>query len=352
VTDRAPFWRSGLASRHRRVIGLLFEAVLALTVVADAETLPSAQAPAAIEVRVEAVAAFDVRDPGRRQFGLLEFRGGLALRSSYKNFGGMSAIRVASDGAHFIALNDKGWWFRGRIVYEGSRPTGIVEAEMAPILGPDGHPLAARGWYDTESIAEDGGTLYVGIERVHQIVRFNYGKEGLSARGRPVPPPPGFRSLPFNRGLEALVFVPKGLPLGGTLIAISERGLDAVGNISGFLLGGPSPGGFAVKRSSSYDVSDAALLPGGDVLLLERKLSWTSGLNVRIRRIGLGEIKPGATVDGPVLFEADLGYEIDNMEGLSVHRNAGGATVLTLISDDNFLPFQRTLLLQFTLAEP
>jgi hypothetical protein len=57
-------------------------------------------------------------------------------------------------------------------------------------------------------------------------------------------------------------------------------------------------------------------------------------------------------VDGPVLLEADLGYEIDNMEGLSVHRNAGGETVLTLISDDNFLPFQRTLLLQFTLAEP
>jgi hypothetical protein len=252
-------------------IGLLFAAVLALTVVADAQTLPSAAALVAIEVRAEPVAAFDVRDPARRQFGLLEFRGGLALRSTYKNFGGMSAIRVASDGEHFIALSDKGWWFRGRIVYEGSRPNGIVEAEMAPILGPDGQPLAARGWYDTESIAEDGGTLYVGIERVHQIVRFNYGKEGLFARGRPIPPPPGFRSLPFNRGLEALVFVPKGLPLGGTLIAISERGLDSAGNISGFLLGGPRPGGFAVRRSSSYDVSDAALLPGGDVLLLERQ---------------------------------------------------------------------------------
>ena len=165
------------------------------------------------------------------------------MRSSYKNFGGMSAIRVASDGAHFIALNDKGWWFRGRIVYDGSRPIGIVDAEMAPMLGPDGQPLAARGWYDTESIAEDGGTLYVGIERVHQIVRFNYGKEGLLARGRPIAPAAGFRSLPSNRGLEALVFVPKGLPLGGTLIAISERGLDTAGNISGFLLGGPSPGG-------------------------------------------------------------------------------------------------------------
>jgi hypothetical protein len=40
------------------------------------------------------------------------------------------------------------------------------------------------------------------------------------------------------------------------------------------------------------------------------------------------------------------------MEGLSVHRSAGGETVLTLISDDNFSAVQRTLLLQFTLAEP
>ena len=57
-------------------------------------------------------------------------------------------------------------------------------------------------------------------------------------------------------------------------------------------------------------------------------------------------------VDGPVLFDVDLGYEIDNMEGLSVHRSAGGEVVLTLISDDNFSAVQRTLLLQFTLAEP
>ena len=71
-----------------------------------------------------------------------------------------------------------------------------------------------------------------------------------------------------------------------------------------------------------------------------------------MRRIALGEIKPGAVVDGPVLFDVDLGYEIDNMEGLSVHRSGGGEVVLTLISDDNFSAVQRTLLLQFTLAEP
>ena len=354
MSVRMARWRCGLTRTNRRTIAALIaaSALLLALVSGDAQVSPSAAPPVAIEVHSESITAFDVRDASLRQFGLLEFRGGLVLRSSYQHFGGISAIRVAPDGAHFIALTDQGWWFRGRIVYEGTRPSGIADVEMAPILGADGRPLAARGWYDTESIAEDGGTLYVGIERVHQIVRFNYGKEGLFARGRPIALPPGLRSLPSNKGIEALVFVPKGLPLAGTLIAISERGLDKAGNIRGFLIGGASPGDFAVTRSSNFDVTDAALLPGGDVLLLERRFSWSSGLAVRMRRIPLGEIKPGAVVDGPVLIEVDLGYEIDNMEGLSVHRSAGGEVVLTLISDDNFSVVQRTLLLQFTLAEP
>jgi hypothetical protein len=346
VSGRAPLWRRVF------VIVALIAGALAFAAATHAQKPPTAGPSTAIEVRAEPIRAFDVRDPGHRQFGLLEFRGGLVLRSSDKNFGGLSAIRVAADGAHFIALTDRGWWFRGRIVYDGTRPRGIAEAEMAPILAADGRPLAVRLWFDTESIADDGGTLYVGIERVHQIVRFNYGKEGLLARGHAIPVPKDLRSLPANKGLEALLFVPKGLPLASTLIAISERGLDAGGDIRAFLIGGPSPGAFAVKRSADYDVSDGALLPGGDVLLLERKFSWTSGLAVRIRRIALGAIRPGAVVDGPVLFEADLGFEIDNMEGLSVHRMPGGEVVLTLVSDDNFSALQRTLLLQFTLAEP
>lgn len=351
MTDRArrpcPGW-----SKRGAVAALLAIALLFAAVPGDAQAPPAVAPPAAIVVAAQPIAAFDIRDPSRRQFGLLEFQGGLALRSSYKNFGGLSAIRVASDGEHFIALSDRGWWFRGRIVYDGTQPIAIADAEMAPVLGADGRPLAARGWYDTESLAEDGGTLYVGIERVHQIARFNYGKDGLLARGEPIAVPPALRALPANKGLEALVFVPKGFGLAGTLIAISERGLDNAGNILAFLIGGRSPGSFAVQRSADYDISDAALLPGGDVLLLERKFSWTGGLVIRMRRIALGEIKPGALVDGPILVEADLGYEIDNMEGLSVHRGADGETVLTLISDDNFSMIQRTLLLQFTLADP
>jgi hypothetical protein len=68
--------------------------------------------------------------------------------------------------------------------------------------------------------------------------------------------------------------------------------------------------------------------------------------------VPLATVKPGATVDGPVLIESDMGYQIDNMEGISVHRAVDGKLVLTLISDDNFSIIQRTILLQFTLAEP
>jgi hypothetical protein len=343
VSRRAPIGRA---------VALLAGVLLAAASPGAAPAPPSAEAPVAVEVQAQPFSALEIRDPSRRQFGLLEFRGGLVLRSAYRNFGGLSAIRVEADGAHFIALNDKGWWLRGRIVYDGARLAGIADAEMAPMLGPDGRPLTARGWYDTEAIAADGGTLYVALERVHQILRFNYGRDGLAARGQPIAVPPAMRALTANKGIEALVFVPKGLPLAGTLIAISERSLDRSGDMLGFLIGGPSPGGFTVRRSGDFDVSDAALLPGGDLLLLERKFSWTGGLNVRLRRVTLADVRPGARVEGAILFEADLGYEIDNMEGLSVHRNAAGETVLTLVSDDNFSMIQRTLLLQFALAEP
>ncbi len=147
------------------------------------------------------------------------------------------------------------------------------------------------------------------------------------------------------------MFVPKGQPLAGALIAISERGLDPAGNIIGFLIGGPAPGQFAVKRTKNFDVSDATLLPSGDLLLLERKFSVLEGVGIRIRRIPAGTVLPDAVIDGPTVFEVDLGYEIDNMEGIDTHVAENGETVVTMISDDNFSMIQRTLLLQFTLVE-
>ncbi len=337
----------------QRVRGTLAILALALfTLSASAQTVArTPDAPARIEIAARPIAAFEPRDPARVQFGALTFRGGMSLTSPHREFGGISSIRLNADGVRFLAVTDKGWWLRGRIVHEGTRPVGVADAEMAPVLGPDAKPLAARGWYDTESMAEDGGIVYLGIERVHRVVRLDVARHGLLARGQPIAVPPGMAKLPSNKSIECLEYVKTGT-LARTLMAISERGLDENGNIKGFLIGGQSPGEFSVKRIGGFDIGDCVVTPAGDLLLLERSFSRLRGVGMRIRRVSLADVKPGAIIDGPALVETDMGYQIDNMEGLSAHRAADGSLVLTLISDDNFSLIQRTLLLQFTLSEP
>jgi hypothetical protein len=337
----------GVALNYRRLRGLA--TAVALLVLAAAAPV-QAQRVGSVErivIRSQAIEAFDPRETGRTNFGALTFRGGLILESDHRAFGGLSGLHVAADG-RFLSVTDKGTWLRGRIVARNGRPIAIADAEIAPILGADGRPLSRRGWYDAEALAWDDGTAYVGIERVNQIVRFDYAKDGLVARGQPIAVPPAVRTWPHNQGIECLAAAPAGTPLAGTLIALSERGLDAHGNLLGFLIGAAG-GPFTLRRRDEFDVSDCALTPRGDLLVLERRFSWTSGLAMRIRGVPVAALKPGALVDGKQLIVADMGHQIDNMEGLSVHRAADGALVLTLVSDDNFSPLQRTLLLQFTL---
>jgi hypothetical protein len=311
----------------------------------------SAVAPVSIEVNARPIPSFDPRDRSHVRIGSLQYRSGLVLTSRFRGFGGLSGIRLDSKGERFISFSDKGSWFTGRIVYQEGEMTGLVDVEAAPMLGSDGKPITARGWFDTESIALDGALVYIGLERVNQVLRFDFSKGFTRSRGEVVAMPPAVKRLPFNKGLEALVTVPKGLPLAGTLLALSERGLDPDGNLVAFMVGGPSPGQFSVRRSNAYDISDATLLPSGELLVLERKFSLIEGIGIRIRRIPLTSVAPGALVDGPTIFEADLGYEIDNMEGIDAFVTPDGDTVLTLVSDDNFSMIQRTLLLQFTLVE-
>jgi hypothetical protein len=307
-------------------------------------------APVTIEVNARPIPSFDTRDRARVRFGALEYRSGLILTARFPGFGGLSGFRLDPKGERFIAVSDRGGWFTGRIVYRGREMTGLDEVEAAPLLGPDGRPITARGWYDSESLALDGKLAYVGIERVQRILRYDFAKGFTRARGEEISVPPALRKLPSNKGPEALVVVPKNLPLAGPVIALSERGLDADGNIIAFLIGGKTPGQFSLRRSQNFDVSDAVLLPTGELLVLERKFSWLSGIGIRIRRLQLKSLAPGALVDGPAIFEADLGHEVDNMEAIDAHVTPEGDTVLTLVSDDNFSMVQRNLILQFTLV--
>jgi hypothetical protein len=306
--------------------------------------------PVSIEVKARPIPWFDRHDHDRVRFGALEYRSGLVLTSPFPRFGGLSGLRIDARGERFISFSDHGHWFTGRILYEGRAMTGLVDVESAPMLGPDGKPITTRGWFDSESIAIDGSFVYIGLERVNKVLRFDFSKGFTRARGEVVPLPKAASKLPNNKGLEALVFVPKGEVLAGTLIAMSERGLDENGNLIAFLVGGPAPGQFSVRRTEDFDISDAVLLPAGDLLILERKFSWLSGIGIRIRRIALKSIAPGTVIDGPSIFQADLANEVDNMEGIDAHLTPEGKTVLTMVSDDNFSLIQRTMLLQFTLV--
>jgi hypothetical protein len=336
-------------SRRRLAAGMLATALAVVAASVALAQAPRSSAPTPIEVAATQIPAFDPRNVAQSRFGALEFRGGLVLSSKYNAFGGFSAIHVEPDGSAFVAVSDHGSWLRGRIVYRDGRPSGVTEAEMAPMLGADGKPLRSRGWFDAESVTERDGMLYVGLERVEQIVRFDYRRDGLLARGEPISVPPDFKTLSPNKSLECLAAAPKDSSLAGSLIVVTEHSLDSAGNFRSFLLNGPEAARFSVKRIGDYDASDCAISKG-DLLLLERSFSIFRGLGMRIRRVPLASIRPDAVVDGAILIEADLGFEIDNMEGIAVHRDAHGDTILTLISDDNFLPFQRTLLLQFAIA--
>jgi hypothetical protein len=158
--------------------------------------------------------------------------------------------------------------------------------------------------------------------------------------------------LPANRGLEAVGVAPAGHPLAGAVIAIAEQarpGDDAP--TRGWILTGPKAGAFDLVRSHRYDITDITFLASGEALLLERRYSVVEGPACRIRRLAVDAFRPGALVDGTILFEADDRFEIDNMEGIAVHRDpASGETIVTLVSDNNFSPLQRTLLLEFVLA--
>jgi hypothetical protein len=135
-------------------------------------------------------------------------------------------------------------------------------------------------------------------------------------------------------------------------VAFAERYTRGSGYHTGWVWTGGQPQRLQLADIDGFNITDAAGLPDGGLLVLERYFRWMSGLQMRIRRLLPAEIRPGARLTGHTVIQADSGCEIDNMEGLALHRGEHGETVVSLISDDNFNRlFQRTVFLQFTLVE-
>jgi hypothetical protein len=317
---------------------------------------PPAAPDRAMPVKITAIPIdFDREHPDQKQFGKLVYRGGLNLFANSSFFGGYSEMVLDPTGTTLLAVSDAGTWLRATLDYDGRVLKGLSNAVLGPLLGKDGKPLADDQYRDSEGMTlVDGdpkqGTALVSFERKHRIWRYPFTEEKFGPPSGEVPLPAGAKAMNANRGLEAIAMIREGR-LKGTLVAFSERLPDKRGNLTGWLIGGPTPGTIALKPIEGFDITDAAPLPDGGVVILERRFRYSEGIKMRIRRVSAAELKPGAVIQGEVLLEATDNLNIDNMEAIGVHRRASGETILTLMSDDNFSPLQRTLIMQFTLPE-
>jgi hypothetical protein len=319
-----------------------------------------AEKPTGALARVEPVAVtaiaidFDRDTPEQKTFGKLIWRGGLNLFAKASSFGGYSALAVDASGRTLLAISDAGSWLRANLDYDGRKLKGVSAASIGPILGSNGKPLVDDRERDAEGVAlisggTAQGTVYVSFERDHRIERYPFTRDRFGPPDGGLRLPTEAKRMDANRGVEAIAPISAG-KLRGTTVIFSERFLDK-GNLRGWLIGGPTPGPILLKNIGGFDITDAAALPDGGIVLLERRFRYSEGVKMRIRRIGADALKPGALIAGEVLLEANDSYNIDNMEGIAAHRSGTGETILTLISDDNFSPLQRTLLMQFAIAE-
>lgn len=340
----------------------LLGCIVASMLLASSSILPSAAQRAQltggagepIDIDSRPLTSFERVGGGKKQYGRLEFRGGLVLTSPSSDFGGLSGIELSADGRQFVMVSDEAGWLTGEIVYAEGRPAKLAGVRRAQFQALNGRPLDRKRDADAESIALLSGTpangvLLVAFERNQRLGRFPVKDGVVGAPQSYLKLPPDARRMKSNKGFEA-VAVMQGGPHKGAPIAFAEKYLDANGHHTGWLWIGGEPQRLAVRDIGDFELTDVKSLADGSLLLLERRFRWLEGVKMRLRLIKAAAVQPGAVLDGEVLLEADMTYEIDNMEGLAVHKGPLGETVLTLVSDDNYNSIlQRTLLLQFTL---
>ena len=336
-----------------RALRLTFRSfvTLALLVAAACAAVPPPGPVGAQDVAVQIrSSALPLRldEPSERRVGRLIWRGGIAMTANSRNFGGWSDLDVSTDGRTLTTISDEGAWLTAIIDYDDkSNLAGLSAGRIGSLRGLDGQPLADKVMADAESMARlPDGSWLIAFERRHRFWRYST----IDATPVPFEGPVELPRQPANGGVEALAALAD-----GRIVAISEELLDKPGSLMGWI-GTPAEGGrytwstFSYAKTASFKPTALTQLPDGSLATLERHFD---GVNVhcRVMRFPLAELKTGATVAATELARlSSSSYLIDNMEGLSATKGPRGETLLWLISDDNFNPLQRNILLLFELA--
>jgi hypothetical protein len=302
----------------------------------------------AIEVETYRIDHFGIGSEAQ-VFGSLRYLGGIGVTSRDNDFGGFSGVEITDGGTRIVLVSDGGDYLTAALRHDGDAIIGLDDIALQSLF-PSGEEEKQE--VDAEDFVfdpDDPSRGYIVRERrTDALFAFDL-VDGRPENFAAIDTGAPAELLKSNRGLESVAIAPPASPIAGSVVVILEAARKVhKGAAPAWIVGG---GQFGIRESEAYDISSARFLDDGDLLVLERRYSPGWGVGVRLRRIDGASITPGAIVDGETIMEAGLAQQIDNMEGLALHRDQAGRTILTLVSDDNHSILQRTLILQFALGE-
>ena len=289
---------------------------------------------------------------GERVQGLV-FRGGLNMKSATDTFGGLSGIGFVSEKHHLVMVSDRGNFVSGQLIYdEAGSPLSLVGVTIEPIKNSHGDDLPRAYARDAEGLAviERDGVPFgvrVSFENLTRVADFRLDNGVPGGPAREVPIPRWLSDTRTNETLELVCIAPPASPIAGSTLLITEAVDDGDDGRAAVLLGNRDKGELVYRPGPGTNPTDCAFLPDGDLLVLERGIGLLT-FAARLVRVKAADVHAGAEMQGEVLFEG-VGGDLDNMEGIAVHRIELGEIRITLISDDNFNDWERNLLLEFSL---
>ncbi|GAB4136117.1 MAG: esterase-like activity of phytase family protein [Sphingomonadales bacterium] len=294
----------------------------------------------------------DPTQPKQERVGALLYRGGLELHADSPLFGGLSGLALSPDGDTLVAVSDTGYWFIADLVLDQEGTLiGLENAVMADLLRPDGLAHQGRALSDAEALAIDyrRGVVYVAFENRHRIWAYDFNpyrdmRQLLRTPARAIDDKGALAKQPGNGGVEALCWVE-----GEGLVALSEEHGDGAGGRAGWLFKSGRPMVLRYDAPLPYVPTDAAALPGGKALILNRQASWLSGFAAKLVLAQMPTFEPGAQISGEVIAEFGGSVISDNFEGIAAWQDRDGDIAVYMVSDDNYNPLQRNLLLKFLL---
>jgi hypothetical protein len=285
----------------------------------------------------------------------LIWRGGLVLDSTIDTFGGVSGMGFTGPEGRLTMVTDRGHFIAGQLIYDDEhRPLGLVGVRIEPMRNSRGVELPTAFSRDAEAMAvieRDGvpAAVRVGFENLTRVADYQLVDWVPQGAATEVAIPDWLTQTRTNESIESLCIAPAASPIAGSTLLLTEGVLDSDGNHRAWLLGQRDRGGLTYVSTTGRVPADCAFLPDGDLLVLERGLELFA-FNIAIMRVPADQVRPDAVMRGTPLLQA-RGLEVDNMEALTVHTGPDGSTRITMVSDDNFNSWQRTLLLEFSLPE-